>query len=146
MTTLQAPAPLETIIEEFHSVGEQQRLQLLLQYSQRLPKLPAAYRDNLDQLDQVAECQTPLFLATEFHDADKVAQFFFAAPEEVPTTRGFASILQHGLSGQSYEVILNTPADVGDRLGLSRVIAPLRLRAVSAMFARVRGSVAEHVG
>lgn len=139
-------APLAGIIEEFQSLGEQQRLKLLLEYSIRLPELPEAYRDNVQEMDEIVECQTPLFLATEFHDEVGVVHFYFAAPQEVPTTRGFASILQHGLSGQSYETILNTPADVGDRLGLARVITPLRLRAVNAMFGRVGKSVQNHVG
>lgn len=140
-----APAPLAEIIEEFQAAPDQQRLKLLLDYSHRLPELPEAYRDNLDQMDEVVECQTPLFLATEFRDPDRIAEFFFAAPQEVPTTRGFASIIQHGLSGQSYEAILSSPLDIGEQLGMSRVIAPLRLRAVSAMAGRVRHSVEAHL-
>lgn len=140
-----AAAPLAEIFEEFRAVPDQQRLKLLLDYANRLPELPEAYRENFDQMDEVVECQTPLFLATEFRDEDRTAEFFFAAPEEVPTTRGFASIIQHGLSGQSYDAILGAPMDIGEQLGMGRVIAPLRLRAVSAMFGRVRRSVEGHI-
>ncbi|GGE73380.1 SufE family protein [Nesterenkonia cremea] len=140
-----AAAPLAEIFEEFRAVPDQQRLKLLLDYANRLPELPEAYRENFHQMDEVLECQTPLFLATEFRDEDRTAEFFFAAPEEVPTTRGFASIIQHGLSGQSYDAILGAPMDIGEQLGMGRVIAPLRLRAVSAMFGRVRRSVEGHI-
>lgn len=143
--TAAAPAPLAEIIAEFRAVPDQQRLKLLLDYAHRLPELPEAYRENFDEMDEVVECQTPLFLATEFRDEDRTAEFFFAAPEEVPTTRGFASIIQHGLSGQSYDAILSAPLDVGEQLGMGRVIAPLRLRAVNAMFGRVRRSVEDHL-
>ncbi|PRZ12113.1 SufE family protein [Nesterenkonia sandarakina] len=138
--------PLARIFEEFQSVGEQQRLMLLLDYAKRLPELPGAYRDSLQDMDEVVECQSPLFLATDFDDAAEVAHIYFAAPPEAPTTRGFASILQHGLSGQSYEAILGVKADVGSHLGLARVITPLRLRAVNAMVGRISRSVRDHVG
>ncbi|EXF24061.1 cysteine desufuration protein SufE [Nesterenkonia sp. AN1] len=139
-------APLARIFEEFQSVGEQQRLMLLLDYAKRLPELPEAYRDSLQDMNEVVECQSPLFLATEFDDAARVAHIYFAAPPEAPTTRGFASILQHGLSGQGYEAILGLKADVGSHLGLARVITPLRLRAVNAMVGRISRSVLDHVG
>lgn len=142
---MSTPAPLAEIFAEFRAVPDRQRLQLLLDYSHRLPELPEAYRDNLDQMDEVVECQTPLFLATEFRDEERTAEFFFAAPQDVPTTRGFASIIQHGLSGQPYEAILSAPQDIGEQLGMGRLIAPLRLRAVSAMFGRVRRSVEDHL-
>ena len=138
-------APLARIIEEFQSVGEQQRLMLLLDYAKRLPELPETYRENLQGMDEVVECQSPLFLATEFDDAASIVNFYFAAPQEAPTTRGFASILQHGLSGQSYEAILGLNTDVGSRLGLTRVITPLRLRAVNAMAGRISRSVLDHL-
>lgn len=138
--------PLARIFEEFQSVGEQQRLMLLLDYAKRLPELPGAYQDSLQDMDEVVECQSPLFLATDFDDAAEVAHIYFAAPPEAPTTRGFASILQHGLSGQSYEAILGVKADVGSHLGLARVITPLRLRAVNAMVGRISRSVRDHVG
>ncbi len=96
---MSTPAPLAEIFAEFRAVPDQQRLKLLLDYSHRLPELPEAYRDNLDQMDEVVECQTPLFLATEFRDEERTAEFFFAAPQEVPTTRGFAPSSSTGSAG-----------------------------------------------
>lgn len=138
------PQPLAEIVARFHAAPERQRLALLLEYAQQLPDLPERHRDNYGEMDEVVECQSPLFLATDFSDDAGVAEFHFAAPEDVPTTRGFASILQHGLSGQRYAEILATPETIGADLGLRRLIAPMRLRAVGAICTRMKTAVREH--
>lgn len=138
------PRPLAEIAARFQGTAEQQRLSLLLEYAESLPPLPQRHRQNYGEMDEVVECQSPLFLATEFDDDAGVAEFHFAAPEDVPTTRGFASILQHGLNRQSFDEILSTREDVGAALGLGRLIAPLRLRAVGAICARMKAAVREH--
>lgn len=143
--TAQLPQPLAEIVEEFHAVEDRQKLELLLELSRELPELPEEYVDNYENMEQVVECQTPLFLALEYDDKARTADLIFAAPQEAPTTRGFASILQQGLSGLTYEEILNTPDDVADRLGLGKAITPLRLRGMSAMLARVKRNISDHV-
>ncbi|MDR8019126.1 SufE family protein [Nesterenkonia aerolata] len=139
------PPALEEIVEEFLAVSDRDKLELLLELSRELPEPPAEYADRLDEMEQVVECQTPLFLALDFDDTHRTAQLIFAAPPEAPTTRGFASILYQGLSGLSYEEILATPDDVADRLGLKKAITPLRLRGMSAMLARVKANVRRHL-
>ncbi|MGW3948573.1 SufE family protein [Micrococcus luteus] len=76
--------------------------------TQELPELPARYADAADSMEQVHECQSPLFLAVEVDDAEKV-QLFFSAPPEAPTTRGFASIMHTGLDGESAADVLAVP-------------------------------------
>ncbi|GAA1810429.1 SufE family protein [Nesterenkonia flava] len=144
------PQPLAEIVEDFHAVGDQEKLELLLELSRELPELPEHLRENYaDSMEQVVECQSPLFLTIEFHDDDVpgegTAELIFSAPAEAPTTRGFASILQQGLSGLRYQEILAVPDDVHQRLGLGKAITPLRLRGMSAMLARVKRNVRDHV-
>ncbi len=103
---------------------DRQRLELLLELSKELPEVPEKYREHLDEMEQVEECQTPLFLTVEFHDENGTAELILAAPAEAPTTRGFASIIHQGLNGLTYEQILATPDDLADRLGISRAITP----------------------
>ena len=55
-----------------------------------------AVQGRWDLLEQVPECQSPLFLAVEVAPDDTV-HLFFDAPPQAPTTRGFAGILQTGL-------------------------------------------------
>ncbi|MGQ7785969.1 SufE family protein [Nesterenkonia sp. K-15-9-6] len=144
-TTAGLPEPLAEIVEEFQAVPDQQKLELLLELSRELPDVPEQYQDRADTMEQVVECQTPLFLAFEFDDEARTAEIIFAAPPEAPTTRGFASILHQGLSGLSYDEILATPEDVPTRLGLAKAITPLRLRGMSAMLGRIKRNVTEHV-
>ncbi|MDO5662987.1 MAG: SufE family protein [Brachybacterium sp.] len=143
-TVTRMPPALEEIVEEFRAVGDRDKLELLLELSRELPEPPAGYADRLDEMEQVVECQTPLFLAVEFDDAAGTAELIFAAPPEAPTTRGFASILHQGLSGLRCEEILATPDDVADRLGLKKAITPLRMRGMSAMLGRVKANVRRH--
>src|SRR5699024_3438647 len=95
-------------------------------------------------MEQVVECQSPLFLAVEYDDDANTAQLVFSAPAEAPTTRGFASILQQGLSGLTYQQILDVPDDLHQRMGLATAITPLRLRGMSAMLSRVKHNIRQH--
>ncbi len=133
---------LQEIAADFSSLPDGDRLQLLLEFSQELPPLPARYADHRDLLEQVPECQTPLFLAVEVDaDADATVHLFFDAPPEAPTTRGFAGILHAGLDGLGADEILNTPGEFSSQLGLQDLVSPLRLRGMAAMLARIKRQV-----
>jgi cysteine desulfuration protein SufE len=131
---------LAEIADDFTALPEQDRLQLLLEFSQDLPPLPARYAEHPDLLEPVPECQSPLFLAVEV-DEDDTVHLFFQAPPEAPTTRGFAGILHAGLDGLSAEEILQTPAEFSAQLGLRDLVSPLRLRGLAAMLARIKNQV-----
>lgn len=132
------PESLARVIEEFASAPKTLRLPLLLEYARKLPPPP----EGLGELEQVHECQTPLFLRAEVGEDGRVA-LHFDAPEEAPTTRGFASVVHAGLSGATAPEVLATPEDFYTRMGLSELISPLRLRGMSAIVTRVKRQVRE---
>jgi cysteine desulfuration protein SufE len=136
---------LQEIAEEFGAVGGRDRLQLLLEFSEDLPPLPARYTEHRDLLEPVPECQSPLFLAVEV-DADDVVHLFFDAPREAPTTRGFAGILHAGLDGLAADEVLDTPGEFTSQLGLQDLVSPLRLRGMAAMLGRIKRQVRERHG
>jgi cysteine desulfuration protein SufE len=136
---------LQEIAEEFGAVGDRDRLQLLLEFSEDLPPLPARYAEHRDRLEPVPECQSPLFLAVEVDD-DAVVHLFFDAPREAPTTRGFAGILHAGLDGLDADEVLQTPGEFSSQLGLQDLVSPLRLRGLAAMLARIKRQVRERRG
>lgn len=136
------PPALAEIVDDFHALEEPQRLELLLEFSRSLPALPENLAAHVDQLEQVVECQSPLFLKVEKSE-DGVIELFFSAPPEAPTTRGFASLLHEGLAGATAQEILAVPDDIAQQLGLSRALTPLRLRGMSAMLARIKRQVRE---
>jgi cysteine desulfuration protein SufE len=131
---------LAEIVEDFNALPGQQRLQLLLEFSDDLPPLPERYAGHRDLLEQVPECQTPLFLAVEVA-ADDTVHLFFDAPPEAPTTRGFAGILQTGLDGLNADEVLATPSEFTSQLGLTDLVSPLRLRGMAAMLARIKRQI-----
>jgi cysteine desulfuration protein SufE len=134
------PPQLEELVEDFAGVGPKDRLQLLLELSRELPELPERYADAADTMEQVHECQSPLFLAVEVDD-DKQVHLFFSAPPEAPTTRGFASIMHTGLDGETADDVLAVPDDFYTALGLAQAVSPLRLRGMSAMLSRIKRQV-----
>ena len=138
-----AAPQLAELVDEFAEVGPRDRLQLLLELSQELPALPDRYADAAESMEQVPECQSPLFLAVEVEPdgADRRVHLFFSAPPEAPTTRGFASILRTGLDGEPAAEVLAVPDDFYVALGLAQAVSPLRLRGMAAMLARIKNRV-----
>lgn len=128
------PASLQHVVDEFNTAPKPLRLALLLDYAKKLPPLPAGLEGSLER---VHECQTPLFLKAEVAP-DGTASLLFEAPEEAPTTRGFASVIAHGLGGQPVEEVLSVPDDFYLDLGLAELISPLRLRGMGAIVSRVK--------
>ncbi|MFC6355381.1 SufE family protein [Luethyella okanaganae] len=137
MTEQQLPAQLAEIREDFLALEQRDRLQLLLEFSNELPELPERYRDHPDLLERVEECQAPVFIFVEVDDAETV-HLYATAPPEAPTTRGFASILAHGLDGLNVAEVLAIPDDYPQSIGLTEAVSPLRIRGMTAMLGRTK--------
>lgn len=133
------PPALQTIIEEFRAATPRERLEYLLEYSENLPPLPPELAARRDQMEQVHECQAPVFLATEL--AGDSVQFAIDIPPESPTIRGYASILLEGLEGATPQAVLDTPDDVYMLLGLAEVITPQRVRGLHALLGYMKKQV-----
>ncbi len=142
MTAATLHPRLQEIADEFNAIAGQDRLQMLLEFSQELPPLPPRYAEHPGLLEPVPECQTPLFLAVEVAE-DGAVHLFFDAPPEAPTTRGFAGILYSGLDGLSADEVLATPGEFSSQLGLQDLVSPLRLRGMAAMLARIKRQIRE---
>src|ERR1700734_68300 len=132
------PTPLAEVLSDFGELQGQDKLNLLLEFADDLPALPADLEEAA--MEPVVECQTPLFLHVDASDANRV-RLHFSAPAEAPTTRGFASILAAGLDQQPAADILAVPDDFYIELGLAALISPLRLRGLAAMLARIKRRV-----
>ena len=133
------PGPLAEIRDDFLSFTEQERLQLLLEFSNELPALPERYAEHPELLERVEECQSPVYLFVDVVDGE--VQVHATAPAEAPTTRGFASILVQGITGLRAEVVLAIPDDFPLQLGLTAAVSPLRLRGMSGMLWRIKRQV-----
>ncbi|MGN6302249.1 MAG: SufE family protein [Angustibacter sp.] len=136
------PESFAELVRDFAEASSAERLQLLLELNDELPELPERYAGRLDEMEQVHECQSPLFLAVEV-DANDVVHVFFDAPREAPTTRGFAGILHEGLDGLTAAEVLAVPDDAPYRFGLAEAVSPLRMRGMVAMLSRIKRQVRE---
>jgi cysteine desulfuration protein SufE len=141
MTDVALPESLAEIRDEFLELPESERLQLLLEYSQGLPELPARLAGHPELSERVLECQSPVYIILEV-DPDGTVAMHATAPAEAPTTRGFASILVQGLTGLHADEVLAVPADFPLSIGLTRAVSPLRISGMSGMLARAKRQVA----
>ena len=135
------PKALQDIIEEFSSAAPEERLELLLEFAMELPDLPEELHQARDTMEQVHECQSPVFLHASLQDGCMV--YHIDVPREAPTVRGFASILYSGLNGATPGAVAATPANLYQQLGLHKVISPLRLRGLTALLNRMKRNAGE---
>ncbi|MEU4245143.1 SufE family protein [Actinoplanes sp. NPDC026619] len=134
------PPKLAEIVEEFATAPREVVLEMLLEFADAMPPLPADLAGH-DGMEQVPECQTQFFLKAVVQPDDTV-QTWFDCPPEAPTTRAFAGILAEGLAGSTAAEILAVPDDLYARMGLANAISPLRIRGGSAILGRLKRQVA----
>jgi cysteine desulfuration protein SufE len=137
------PPKLAEIVDEFASAPRELVLEMLLEFADSMPPLPADLAGH-DGMEQVPECQTQFFLKAVVQPDDTV-ETWFDCPPEAPTTRAFAGILAEGLQGASTAEILAVPDDLYARMGLAQTISPLRIRGGSAILARLKRQVTAQV-
>ncbi len=144
MSDMAWPETLQGIIEEFEEAEPEERLEMLLEFALGLPDLPDELIDDRDSMEQVHECQSPVFLLAKIDDGK--IYYILDVPREAPTVRGFAGILYEGLNGAEPAEILATPNNLYQRMGLHKVLTPLRLRGLSALLGRMKRNAEELSG
>lgn len=140
MSDTALPEALAEIREDFLALPEPERLQLLLEFSQELPPVPAEYDGHPELCERVAECQSPVYIVVDV-SAEGIVAMHATAPPEAPTTRGFASILVQGLTGLTADEVLAVPDDYPQSIGLTRAVSPLRIAGMTGMLARAKRQV-----
>ena len=141
-TTGPIPTRLQEIVAEFGEAEGQDKLELLLEYSEKMPPLPD-WLDKDTNMEQVHECMTPVFVHAERENGGMI--FYFDVPPESPTVRGYAAILGEGLYGATPEQIVNLPGDFFQDMGLHKVLSHQRLRGISAILAYLKRLAREHL-
>ena len=130
------PPRLQEIIEDFSWAEGQEKLELLLEFSEQMPALPDWLHDKRDEMDQVHECMTPVFVHAETHD-NKMT-FYFDVPPESPTVRGYAAILAEGVQGATPEEVIVIPNDFYLQMGLHQVLSHQRMNGIAAILAHMK--------
>ena len=135
------PENLANVVNDFAAAPMELRIELLVEHAEKVPPLPPHLAEHPERLEQVEECQTPFFLATEVDD-DGHVHVWFDCPPEAPTSRGFSGILTTGLDGATVEEVLAVPDDFHYAMGLAQAISPLRLRGMDAILFRLKRQLA----
>ena len=120
---------LQEIVEMFSEASRSERLDLLLDFAESMPNLPKSVIG--ETFEQVHECASPVFLRAKMENGH--VYYDIDVPREAPTVRGFANILREGLNGATPEVIIATPTDLYDRLGLNKILSHQRLNGLTAL-------------
>lgn len=136
---MSATEELQKIATMFAESPKQIRLQALLDYSRRLPELPARLEEDPELLVDVPECQTPFALRVEPENGN--VRIYFRVPAEAPTVRGYAGILHDSLDGAPPEEIMQVPNDFYQYMGLQEAVSGQRLRGMGAILARLKAEV-----
>jgi cysteine desulfuration protein SufE len=133
---------LDEIAEPFQMVDRDMRIELLLEYADKLPELDEEYASLRDAgMNMVHECQSPVFMHVELNDGR--VQVHTHVPREAPTARAFASILHEAFDGRRPEEVLDAPGDPLRLLGLSDLLGMQRTRGLAAIYKRARSQVKE---
>ena len=136
-TDIQAlPPALEEIVELFEDSSGAEKVELLLDFANRLPPLPELLR-------QAGE---DFRVCPGVHDAGLgvcrdpgwAAVLLFYRPRRVATVRGLAAIMSEGVKDASPQEVLTIPGDFYVRMGLEQVLTPQRLRGMAAILAHMK--------
>jgi cysteine desulfuration protein SufE len=130
------PEKLQEIVEDFSFANNQEKVEMLVQYSETLPDLPAWLEPERDKMDSVPECMTPVHVFGQTEGG--CLTFHFDIPPMSPTVRGLAAILSEGLNGCTPEQILSVPADFYLQMGLQDALSHQRLNGFSAILAHMK--------
>lgn len=129
---------LNEIAAEFADLEPRERLELLLDFAEGLPELPADLRAERDASDhRVHECMTPVYLWVLL-DNGRLRIHAEVAPE-APTVKGFVGILADAFSGAAPDEVVRVAPDVIRRLGLIEALGMVRMRGLSAIQSRIQG-------
>ena len=129
------PPRMQEIIDDFGWAEGQEKLELLLEFSEQMPPLPD-WLDRDTNMEQVHECMTPVFVHAEKENGGM--HFYFHVPPESPTVRGYAAILGQGLDGATPEQVVAMPGNFYVEMGLHKVLTTQRLNGIGAILAYIK--------
>jgi cysteine desulfuration protein SufE len=130
------PPSIERVLKLFRSMGREEKMQALVQYSKKLEPLPERFKD-LDRGNfTVPECQTRVDIIPELRDG---RMYFYADlnTRQSPTIAAVLAIIFSAVNGQSPATTLAIPSDFVATLMESIGLAAREV-GLNAMIARLK--------
>jgi len=108
--TAALPPSIERVLKLFRSMGREEKMQALVQYSRKLKPLPERFRDLDRGSFNVPECQTRVDIIPELRDG---RMYFYADLDtrQSPTIAAVLAIIFAAVNGQSPATTLAIPPD-----------------------------------
>lgn len=131
------PERLQEIVDDFAVLEGNEKLEYLMELAEDLPPLPDRLMANRDSMDVVHECMTTVFVHVEQGEDGRLS-FYLDVPPESPTVRGYATILQTGLTGATLEETMAVPTEFYLQMGLQHVLSGQRLTGIGAILAHMK--------
>lgn len=130
------PPSIDRVLRLFRSMGREEKMQALVQYSKKLEALPERFKDLDRGAFTVPECQTRVDIIPEVRDG----RIYFYADLNVrqsPTIAAVLAIIFAAVNGQPPSTTLGIPADFVSQLMESIGLAS-REPGLNAMVARLK--------
>src|SRR3954471_19610107 len=130
------PPSIDRVLKLFRSMGREEKMQALVQYSKKLEPLPERFNDIDRGTFTVPECQTRVDIIPEFRDG----RMYFHADlnvRESPTIAAVLAIIFGAVNGQPPSTTLGIPSDFVSTLMESIGLAT-REPGLNAMVARLK--------
>lgn len=130
------PPSIDRVLRLFRSMGREEKMQALVQYSKKLEPFPERFKDLDRGAFTVPECQTRVDIIPEMRDG----RIYFYADLNVrqsPTIAAVLAIIFAAVNGQPPSTTLGIPADFVSQLMESIGLAS-REPGLNAMVARLK--------
>jgi cysteine desulfuration protein SufE len=104
------PPSIERVLKLFRSMGREEKMQALVQYSKKLEPLPERFKDLDRGAFTVPECMTRVDIIPEFRDG-KLQFYADLNLRESPTIAAVLAIIFAAVNGQPPSTTLAIPPD-----------------------------------
>jgi cysteine desulfuration protein SufE len=130
------PPSIERVLKLFRSMGREEKMQALVQYSKKLEPLPERFKDLNRGTFTVPECQTRVDIIPELRDG---RMYFYADlnTRQSPTIAAVLAIIFSAVNGQPPATTLAIPTDFVSTLMESIGLAAREV-GLNAMIARLK--------
>jgi cysteine desulfuration protein SufE len=138
------PPSIERVLKLFRSMGREEKMQALVQYSKKLEPLPERFKDLDRGTFTVPECQTRVDIIPELRDG---RMYFYADlnTRQSPTIAAVLAIIFSAVNGQPPATTLAIPTDFVSTLMESIGLAAREV-GLNAMVARLKRYAREAEG
>ena len=130
------PPSIDRVLKQFRSMGREEKMQALVQYSKKLEPLPDRFKDLDRGSFTVPECQTRVDIIPEMRDGK---MYFYADLNlrQSPTIAAVLAIIFGAVNGQPPSATLGIPGDFVNILMESIGLAA-REQGLNAMITRLK--------